>query len=194
MVEADSPPGVLAEQRHQGPLEVSGGDALEVEDRDQHFEALRPARVGRQDRRREPDALGALADPVTHARAAHRDWTDAGHDLALGQVPVTHQPLAAVVSQIVGMPAEQGRNLGFDGLRQQRAGAVAQNIGQRIGKSSWLAELENISLGHGVSLLRWRSGGVKHPHDTPPNPSCRHQLSPIAPGNAAFLGHSTLSM
>src|SRR5262249_35963145 len=42
--------------------------------------------------------------------------------------------------------------------------------GQRIGKSSWLRELENISLSHGVSLLRWRSGGLEHPHDTPPYP------------------------
>src|SRR6202035_2762119 len=25
-------------------------------------------------------------------------------------------------------------------------------------------------LGHSVSLLRWRSGGVEHPHDTPPYP------------------------
>src|ERR1700704_5810858 len=31
--------------------------------------------------------------------------------------------------------------------------------------------IENVSLGHGVSLLRWRSGGVEHPHDTPPYPS-----------------------
>ena len=52
----------------------------------------------------------------------------------------------------------------------KRSRAVAQNLGQRIGKSSWLGELENVSLGHGVSLLRWRSGGVKHPHDTPPYP------------------------
>src|SRR5262249_43264393 len=37
-------------------------------------------------------------------------------------------------------------------------------------KSSWLGELENVSLGHGVSLLRWRSGGFEHPHDTPPYP------------------------
>jgi hypothetical protein len=29
-------------------------------------------------------------------------------------------------------------------------------------KSSWLAELENVSRGHGVSPLRWRSGGVEH--------------------------------
>jgi hypothetical protein len=30
---------------------------------------------------------------VAHARAPHRDRTDAGHDLALGQMPVAHQPL-----------------------------------------------------------------------------------------------------
>jgi hypothetical protein len=36
------------------------------------------------------------------------------------------------------MAAEQGRNLGFDGLPQQRSRAVAQNLGQRIGKCSWL--------------------------------------------------------
>jgi hypothetical protein len=60
------------------------------------------------------------------------------------------------------MAAEQGRNLGFDSLRQQRTGAVAQDIGRRIRKSSWLAELENISLVRGVSLLCWRSGGVEH--------------------------------
>jgi hypothetical protein len=45
--------------------------------------------------------------------------------------------------------------------------AVAQDLGQRARKSSWMGELENISVGHGVSLLRWRSGGLKHPHDTP---------------------------
>src|SRR5947208_16313668 len=66
------------------------------------------------------------------------------------------------------MAAEQARNLGLDRLRQQCS--RAQNLGQRIAKSSWLRELENISVGHGVSLLCWRSGGVEHPHDTPPYP------------------------
>src|SRR6266446_1513114 len=37
--------GVLAEQRDQRLLEIAGGDALEIEDRDQHFEALRSARI-----------------------------------------------------------------------------------------------------------------------------------------------------
>src|SRR5262249_21190152 len=29
---------------------------------------------------------------------------------------------------------------------------------------------DDVSVGHGVSLLRWRSGGLEHPHDTPPYP------------------------
>jgi hypothetical protein len=69
----------------------------------------------------------------------------------------------AILGQLVGMGAEQGCDLGLDGLRQQRSGAIAQDIGQRISKSSWLGELQNVSLGHGVSLLRWRSGGAEHP-------------------------------
>src|SRR5215207_154506 len=164
------PAGVLAKQCGQRLLEVAGGDALEVEDRDQHFEALRPAGVGRQNRRRKADALAALTNTVAHARTAHGDRTNAGHDLAFRQMSVAHQPLAAVLGQLVGMDAEQGRDFGLDRLHQQRSRAVAKHLGQRIDKSSWLGELENVSLGHGVSLLRWRSGGVKHPHDTPPYP------------------------
>src|SRR5260221_14652743 len=83
---------------------------------------------------------------------------------------VAHQPLAAVIGALVGMAAEPGRNLGLDSMRQQCSRTVTQYLGQRICKSSWLGELENVSVGHGVSLLRWRSGGVKHPHDTPPYP------------------------
>src|SRR5712692_9796992 len=83
---------------------------------------------------------------------------------------MAHQPLTAVIGQLVGMAAEQGHNLGLDGLRQQRSRAVAQNLGQRVSESPWLGKLENVSVGHGVSLLQWRSGGVEHPHDTPPYP------------------------
>jgi hypothetical protein len=38
-----------------------------------------------------------LAAAVTHARAAHGDRTDAGHDLTLGQMSVAHQPPAAII-------------------------------------------------------------------------------------------------
>ena len=123
------PAGILAEQRGQRLLELAGGNPLEVEDRDQHLEALRPARVGRQNRRREADALQAFANAITHARAAHSDRADAGHDLPLGQMPVTDQPLAAVLGQLVSMTGEQGCSLGLDCLGQQRSRAVAQHRG-----------------------------------------------------------------
>jgi hypothetical protein len=55
---------------------------------------------------------------LTLDRAPYIDCTDAGHDLALGQMPVAHQPPAAIIGQLVGMGAEPSRNLGFDGLPQ----------------------------------------------------------------------------
>src|SRR5437773_5199315 len=48
--------------------------------------------------------------------------------------------------------------------------SVAQNLSERIGESPWLSQLDDVSVGHGVSLLWWRSGGVEYPHDTPPYP------------------------
>jgi hypothetical protein len=35
--------------------------------------------------------------------SAHRDRTDAGHDLAFRQMTVTHEPLAAIIGQLVGV-------------------------------------------------------------------------------------------
>ena len=64
----------------------------------------------------------------------------------------------------------QGGHFGLDGLRQKRSRAVAQGLGQRVRKSSWLGELEDVSIGLSVSLLQWRSGGFEHPHDTLPYP------------------------
>jgi hypothetical protein len=116
------------------------------------------------------NALGAFANAVAHARAAHGDRPDAGHDLAFGQIAVAHQPPAAVFGQFVGMAAEQGRDFGLNSLGQKCSCTIAQNLGQRISKTSWLGELEHVTIGHGVSLLSWRSGGFEHPHDTPPYP------------------------
>jgi hypothetical protein len=93
-----------------------------------------------------------------------------GRSTSPGSMIVAHQPLVAIPGQLVGMAAQKAGDLRLDSVRQQRSRAVAQNFGQRIGKSSWLAELENVSIGHGVSLLCWRSGGVEHLHDTPPYP------------------------
>jgi hypothetical protein len=156
------------------PAEGAGGDTLEVEDQDQHLEALRPARVGRQNRRRKADALGTVAAAVTHARAAHGDRAYASHDLALGQVPVAHQPLATVVGQLVGMRAEQGCNLGLDGLHQQRSRTVAQNLSQRISKTS-------NSL-HTIDMNNPAPGRVRVWPCMRANPETRDLANPAAPG------------
>ncbi len=73
--------------------------------------------------------------------------------------------------QFVGMSRKEACHFGFDRLNEQRSGAVAENLRQSIGEGSWLNQRKTVSVGHGVSLLRWRSGGLKHPHDTPPYPS-----------------------
>src|ERR1700731_4839970 len=68
------------------------------------------------------------------------------------------------------MLCEKLSNLRFDGLGQQRTRAAAQDLCEGIGKGPWLGELDDVTVGHGVSLLHWRSGGVEHHHDTPPYP------------------------
>src|SRR5215218_5764423 len=98
---------------------------------------------------------------------------------ALGSMAMAHQPLAAVLGLSVGMAAEEGCDLRLDGLRQQGSRALAQNFGERIGELCWLDQLDDIILGHGVSLLRWRSGGFEHPTIRRLNPSRRHQLPRI---------------
>jgi len=55
---------------------------------------------GLTNRRRKSDAPSAFAGAVTDARA-YRDCTDVGHDLALGQMPVAHQPSVAIIGQLV---------------------------------------------------------------------------------------------
>ena len=125
---------VWPEQGRQRLGEVARGDALEVEDRDQDFEALRAPRIRRQERGAEPDAVGALARAVANAWRANRNRADAGHDLAFGQVAVAHQPSAAFFGARLGVAIKERRNLRLDRPRQQGPGAAAQHLGQRIGK------------------------------------------------------------
>src|SRR5882757_5157243 len=66
------------------------------------------------------------------------------------------------------MLAEKVRDLGLDRLGQQGTCPIAQDFGELIVEHSWLNQLGDVIIGHGISLLRWRSGGVKHPHDMPP--------------------------
>src|ERR1700691_1639645 len=85
-------------------------------------------------------------------------------------MPVTHDALVARLGLKIRISLKKVSDFRLDSLRQQRMRSVAQNLSERIAESPWLSELDHVSVGHGVSLLWWRSGGVKHLHDTPPHP------------------------
>src|SRR6516165_9965805 len=81
------------------------------------------------------------------------------------------------------MLGEEVGHLGLDRLGQQGARPVAQHLGERVGERPWLKQLDDVSIGHGVStplLEKWR---LEHPHDTPPSsvsPSPTSAHSPSA--------------
>src|SRR3954451_24008215 len=100
----------------------------------------------------------------------HGNRAKAGQDRALRPMPMAHQPLAAVFGVLVSVAGKEGGDLRLDGLRQPRSRARAQNFGERVGELCWLDQLDDVILDHRVSLLCWRSGGLEHPHDTPPYP------------------------
>ena len=106
---------------------------------------------------------------IAHARLADGDRTDAGHHLALRQMAVADDALVAVLGLQIGMLAEKVRDLGLDRLGEQGARPIAQDFGELVVERSWLNQLDDVIVGHGISLLWWRSGGVKHPHDMPPS-------------------------
>src|SRR5213079_1480737 len=83
---------------------------------------------------------------------------------------VTHDALVAHLGLEIGISPQKVSDFHLDRLREQGMRPVAQNLSERIGEGPWLTQLDDVSVGHGVSLLRWRSGGVEHPHDTPPYP------------------------
>src|SRR5215813_1797150 len=174
------PAGVPAEQCDQRFLEVAGRDALEVEDRDQHLQALRPARVGRQNCRRKADALATFAAAVTHARAAHSHRTDAGHDLTLGQMPWrTNRRRPSSVSLSAWQLSKLETSASTACARSARAPLRKTSVSGSVkvpGCESWKTL---------VSVTAYHSfAGEVEASNTPTirrlTPSRRHQLSPIA--------------
>jgi hypothetical protein len=80
--------------------------------------------------------------PVAHARLAHRHRPDAGQDLALGQMPVPHDPPAAVAGLQIGCRGQKLGHFRFDRLGQERPRAIAQNLGQPVGQNPWLNQFD----------------------------------------------------
>src|SRR5271167_4436148 len=85
-------------------------------------------------------------------------------------MPMTHNALVTRLGLEIGISSQEVSDFRLDGLREQGPCPVAQNLSERIAEGPWLSQLDDVSVGHGVSLLWWRSGGVEHPHDTPPYP------------------------
>src|SRR5713101_5673346 len=61
---------ILAEQGSKRLLEITGRNALQVKDRDQHLQAAGAPRIGRQDRRCEADAPGTIGSATVAPREA----------------------------------------------------------------------------------------------------------------------------
>jgi hypothetical protein len=107
----------------------------------------------------------------SRTRGAHGNRADARHDLTVGQMTVAHEPSAAIVGELVGMATEDAATSDSTGLGQKGAGAAAH---QRIGKRPWLGKLDDVTVGHGVSPLQWRSG-ARTPHEPlTPSPTSAH--------------------
>ena len=93
---------------------------------------------------------------------------------------MAHYTLLARLGLEIGMLCEKLSNLRFDRLGQQRTRAIAQDLGQAIGKGPWLGGLITL-----LSDTAYHSfiGEVEALNTTTIRrltPSCRHQLLAIA--------------
>jgi D-alanyl-lipoteichoic acid acyltransferase DltB (MBOAT superfamily) len=97
----------------------------------------------------------------------------------------TFHAISYVQRLLCGEPAdrvddrEPGAGRAF-GIVLMCLGTAAQHLSQRVAKRPWPGKLENITVGHGVSLLQWRGGGANTPTIRRPTLSFRHQLLRIA--------------
>jgi hypothetical protein len=66
-------------------------------------------------------------------------------------MPVANNPSTAFFRHEITIAANKLRYLRFDSLRQQLSSPIAQHFGQPINKCSWLYELDDVILFHGVS-------------------------------------------
>src|SRR3977135_3281527 len=149
--------------------------------------------------------MGGGGLPLAYTRLADGDRTDTGHHLALRQVTVADDALVAVLGLQIGMLAEKVGDLGLDRLGEKGTCPAAHPFCELIVEDSWLNQMDDVIVGHGISLLRWRSGGVKHPHDMPPSrfppsptlgDSSRRRASKFCPadGSSNVLSHGSVAV
>src|ERR1700731_1958975 len=87
------------------------------------------------------------------------------------------------------MLGEELVHFGLDRLGKRGGRSVAQHLGKRVGERPWLKQLDDVSIGHGVSLLCWRSGGSNTPTirrllPVRPSPTFAHSSRPARASSA----------
>ena len=83
----------------------------------------------------------------------HRHLAQAGLDRAFRQMTIAHHPRSTRLVPLTLMPHQKLRHLRLHRLRQQRTGAFAQYLGQRVAncaRNPWLLQLQNVIVSHGV--------------------------------------------
>jgi len=95
----------------------------------------------------------------------------------------------------ISMLGEKVRDLHLDGLAQKGARPIAQDLGEPVGEGSWLNQLDDVIVRHGVSLHSFAGevAGLNHRHDTPPypftpSPTSRHGSASRAGNHCGAIG------
>lgn len=113
-------------------MKVARGNTLEVKRGQQVLDGFGFAQIGRQDCRREPDFLFAIAS-VPHARHSDRHCADPSHNLTFGQMAMAHQSSTTIVHSLRSIRLQQNRKFGLNSLLNQTLRAGSQEVRQRFG-------------------------------------------------------------
>jgi hypothetical protein len=116
--------GPLAQKGLQSLGHGVGGDALEIQQRDQAVQGGRAASVRRKDRADEALALASVVDP----RLPDFHRAGCGLDLPLGKAPVAHDQPTAVSVEALGVLGDVLLDFEFDGAGEHLLGAAAQDL------------------------------------------------------------------
>ena len=156
---------ICTQDRRERLPEVAGGNAAQVEHRQQGIEAARPPRPFRQDGGAEPHLLVSRPGrAVTHLRAAHIKRADPGLDAPLRTIPMPDDTLPAIRQDLFGMLRDKGFSLCPKCSGQHPARPVPGNLGQRIVNRFRLTQGDDVGIfRHRRIVPSGSSGRLGHP-------------------------------
>jgi hypothetical protein len=148
---------VRSQQDGERLLELTRGDALQVQPGQQLLDVPGAPQVGWQHRGGETDALALIVRAaVANPRPLDLDRADPGRQRSLRRMAVAHQAPSPRLVVPVGMHREKVRNLGLDRQAQHLPRPFTQDREQRVvlDGPSWPRQLNDGILFHGVSFHR----------------------------------------